>query len=83
MAKAKIYTKDYCPYCRKAERLLSDAGIEYEEIDITNDPEAYATLKKQTGHMTVPQVFIDDEFIGGCDDLGKWLEKHDGVGKKE
>ncbi|MBW2965292.1 glutaredoxin [Candidatus Woesearchaeota archaeon] len=74
MAKAKVYTKTYCPYCSRAKQMLESAGIEYEEIQLKT-PEEFDALKKRTGHMTVPQVFIDDKFIGGSDDLEKWLEK--------
>lgn len=70
MAKVKIYTVDYCPYCKKALRLLEDYNADMENIDITDDEAAMrAELMKETGIRTVPQIFIDDEFIGGSDSL--------------
>ncbi|MCS6971858.1 MAG: glutaredoxin [Turneriella sp.] len=67
-----IYTKNYCPYCRRAKEFFQSRGIAFDEIDVTHDPEGYAALKARTGHMTVPQIFIRGEFIGGFSDL---LEK--------
>ena len=72
MKKVVIYTVDYCPYCKKAKQILSDKNISFEEIDITeNEDEALPELTKKTGIDTVPQIFIDDKFIGGCDTLSK------------
>jgi GrxC family glutaredoxin len=67
--KVIIYTKDYCPYCNRAKEYFSTRGIAFEEIDITRDPQLYADLKQRTGHMTVPQIFIDGQFVGGYSDL--------------
>jgi GrxC family glutaredoxin len=67
--KVIIYTKDYCPYCDRAKEYFSTRGIAFEEIDITRDPQLYAELKARTGHMTVPQIFIDGQFVGGYSDL--------------
>ena len=65
-----IYTKDYCPYCVKAKNLLQLKGQTVTEIDITNDPEtAVKMVEKAGGRKTVPQIFINDKHIGGCDDL--------------
>jgi len=64
-----IYSKDYCPYCVKAKRLFETKGIPYKEINIENDPDFAQKLFAQTGFRTVPQIFIGDECIGGCDDL--------------
>ena len=58
-----------CPYCIRAKALLKSRGIQYEEIDVTGDPSARAWLVQATGRRTVPQIFIDDEPIGGFDDL--------------
>lgn len=70
MSKIEIYTTDYCPYCKKAKSLLSQLGLDFEEIDISNDEdEAIAKLTAKTGMSTVPQIFINDKFIGGCDNL--------------
>ncbi|SET70280.1 glutaredoxin 3 [Natronincola peptidivorans] len=70
-----IYTKDYCPYCRRAIALLKQKNASFDEIDVTYDEEAFAKIKAQTGSDTVPQIFIRGEFIGGCDDLFALEEK--------
>lgn len=75
MAKITVYTKDYCPYCTKAKSRLEVEGLEYEEIDITTDPAAFEELKKRSGLMTVPQVFVGDTLIGGSDDLEAKIEE--------
>lgn len=64
-----IYTFETCPYCIRAKRLLSRNNIEFEEINITNDEDKLNELEKKTGIGTVPQIFVDGNFIGGCDDL--------------
>lgn len=64
-----IYTFETCPYCVRAKRLLSRNNIEFKEIDITDDEDKLNELEKKTGVGTVPQIFVDGEFIGGCDDL--------------
>lgn len=67
--KVTIYTKDYCPYCDRAKEYLSSRGIAFEEIDVTRDPQAYAQLRERTHHMTVPQIFIGEQFVGGYTDM--------------
>lgn len=70
MAKVIIYSKDYCPYCVKAKNLLTKKGVEFEEIDITHDANRQEEmLQKAEGRRTVPQIFINDQPIGGFDDL--------------
>lgn len=70
MAKVEIYSTKTCPYCVKAKVLLDKKGAAYTEIDVTNDDQARMDLiKKANGMRTVPQIFIDDAHIGGCDDL--------------
>ncbi|SCG81675.1 Glutaredoxin-3 Grx3 [Proteiniborus sp. DW1] len=64
-----IYTFETCPYCIRAKRLLSRNNIEFQEVDITNDEDKLNDLEKKTGVGTVPQIFVDGNFIGGCDDL--------------
>jgi len=71
-----IYTKDYCPYCVKAKALLHKKDLDYEEIDVTNNPELIEEmLAKSNGMKTVPQIFIKGKHIGGCDDLYKYDEE--------
>lgn len=69
MAKVVIYTKSYCPYCVRAKDLLTRKGVQFEEIYLDDRPEEYATLKQKTGMMTVPQIFINDQLVGGYTDL--------------
>ena len=67
--KVTIYTTASCPHCRRAKKLLQGKNIPFEEIDLTNDSGKREELEKQTGWMTVPMIFIGDEFIGGADEL--------------
>lgn len=70
MAKIEIYTANYCPYCTRAKDLISSKGQKYTELDITHDDDARAELvTKANGQRTVPQIFINDQHIGGFDDL--------------
>jgi glutaredoxin 3 len=65
----RIYTAMYCGFCRMAKRLLAEKGVAFEEIDVTNDPEERDRLVRETGQMTVPQVFIGSRSIGGYSEL--------------
>ncbi len=69
MAKVVIYSKIRCPYCVAAKNLLSQKGVSYEEIMMDDKPEEYAKLKERTGLMTVPQIFINDQLVGGYSEL--------------
>lgn len=70
MAKVEVYVTSYCPYCVKAKTLLDMKKAEYEVIDITGDDDArIALVEKSGGRRTVPQVFINDEPVGGFDEL--------------
>ena len=70
MEKVVIYTTNICPYCLKAKSLLNKKGITYEELRVDINPELVAqALEKSGGVKTVPQIFIDDFHVGGCDDL--------------
>ena len=69
MKKIVIYTTTYCPHCQRAKNLLKSKKIPYQEIDLTEDQAKREELQTKTGWMTVPMIFIGDEFIGGCDDL--------------
>ena len=64
-----IYTAKYCPFCEKAIVLLFRKGISFTVHDVTDDPGKRDSLEGQTGCPTIPQVFINDKFIGGCSDL--------------
>ncbi|WP_145519798.1 glutaredoxin 3 [Yersinia mollaretii] len=69
MAKIEIYTKATCPFCHRAKALLNSKGAEFHEIAIDSDPAKREEMIARSGRTTVPQVFIDGQHIGGCDDL--------------
>ena len=63
MANIEIYTKATCPFCHRAKALLNSKGVSFQELPIDGD------AVKRSGRTTVPQIFIDAQHIGGCDDL--------------
>jgi glutaredoxin 3 len=69
MVEVKVYTTDWCPFCRRAEALLRAKGIAYERIDVDGDRATRRWLESATGQHTVPQIFIDGTSIGGCQEL--------------
>ena len=70
MSSVKMYTTAVCPYCIRAKQILKARGVEQiEEIRIGVDPAARAHMMEVTGRRTVPQIFIGDTHVGGCDDL--------------
>jgi glutaredoxin 3 len=70
MAKVEIYSTMWCGYCARARMLLERKGVAFEDIDIEVDTSKRdEMLKRAGGRRTVPQIFIDDAHIGGCDDL--------------
>ena len=70
MPAVKMYTTAVCPYCIRAKQLLNAKGVaQIEEIRIDTDPVARAHMMEITGRRTVPQIFIGDTHVGGCDDL--------------
>ncbi len=76
MAKVEIYTSPFCGYCHMAKNLLSKKGVAFEEVNIFMVAGARNEMMKRSGgHHTVPQIFIDDNAIGGCDELHD-LERH-------
>jgi glutaredoxin 3 len=69
-AKVEIYYWTTCPFCVRALKLLDRKGVDYIRYDITGDDAARAKMIERTGGpKSVPQIFIDDKLIGGCDDL--------------
>jgi glutaredoxin 3 len=65
-----IYTKSTCPYCAAAKQLLNQKGARFTEIEITGKPELREEMiAKAGGRTTVPQIFIGDTHVGGCDDI--------------
>ena len=70
MKSVEIYTSPLCGYCHAAKRLLSQKGITFSEIDVFRDPSRKPEMiQRANGGRTVPQIFVDGEHIGGCDDL--------------
>jgi glutaredoxin 3 len=70
MAHVRVYSSDYCPYCSRAKALLQQRGVtDYEEIVVDGKPELRAQMTKLTGRTSVPQIFVGDTHVGGCDDL--------------
>lgn len=66
----KMYTTQVCPYCTRAKSLLQQRGVtQIEEIRVDLDPEAREHMMSITGRRTVPQIFVGDTHVGGCDDL--------------
>ncbi len=65
----EIYTKGYCPYCHMAKQLLQQKQADFEEIAIDGDGELREQMIKRAGRHTVPQIFINDQHVGGYDDL--------------
>jgi glutaredoxin 3 len=65
-----MYQTDWCPFCRRAEALLRQKGVvEIQMIDVVLDAKGRAELQAKTGRRTVPQIYIGDTHVGGCDDL--------------
>jgi glutaredoxin 3 len=87
MAEIELYTTMFCPYCSRARALLQRKGASFVDIDIAETPgRRDEMIRRAHGRSTVPQIFIDGEHIGGCDDLvaldraGK-LDAKLGIGK--
>jgi len=68
-AQVKMYSTPWCPYCVRAKKLLKKKGIAFEDINVAFDQEMRSQLKTKTGSHTVPQIFINDVSVGGCDEL--------------
>jgi glutaredoxin 3 len=79
MQAVKMYTTQVCPYCQRAKMLLKQRGVEViEEVRIDLDPAQRDHMMAVTGRRTVPQIFIGDTHVGGCDDLMD-LDKRGGL----
>jgi glutaredoxin 3 len=64
-----IYSTSYCPYCVRAKELLKRKGVEFTEILVDQDEKKREEMIARTGRYTVPQIFINNLHVGGCDDL--------------
>lgn len=69
MPNVTIYTTGYCPYCVRAKDLLKRKGVAFNEINAEDDAVREAMIIKAGGRRTVPQIFIGETHVGGCDDL--------------
>jgi glutaredoxin 3 len=70
MQSVKMYTTAYCPYCIRAKQILQAKGVEaIEEIRVDMEPAERMKMMEVTGRRTVPQIFIGETHVGGCDDL--------------
>ncbi|MCL6729545.1 glutaredoxin 3 [Sphingomonas hankyongi] len=70
MSIVEIYTKTFCSYCWRAKQLLESKGVEYKEIPVDyGGNERDAMIQRANGRTTVPQIFIREHHVGGCDDL--------------
>ena len=70
MTKIEVYTSPFCGFCHQAKDLLEEKGAVFNEINIVAEPNRHEEmLKRANGQRTVPQIFIDNNHIGGCDDL--------------
>ena len=69
-AEVKIYTRQWCPYCFAAERLLKSKGVaEIEKVRVDLEPERRQEMMQRTGRRTVPQIYVGERHVGGYDDL--------------
>ena len=64
-----LYTTRFCPYCIRARSLLDEKGVLYSEIAVDNDPQLRRDMMARSGRTTVPQIWVGEQHIGGCDDL--------------
>jgi glutaredoxin 3 len=70
MARVEIYTTMLCPYCWRAKKLLEERGVTYQEVDVMTDGQLRAEMRQRAGGRTsVPQIFINGQHVGGCDEL--------------
>lgn len=70
MSKVLMYSTEVCPYCVRAEQLLVRKGVsDIEKVRVDLEPERRVEMMEKTGRRTVPQIYIDDFHVGGCDEL--------------
>jgi glutaredoxin 3 len=68
-AAVTLYVTDWCPYCQRAKNLLAQKNVVFSEKNVDDQPEFREEMIARSGRRTVPQIFIGDRHIGGCDDL--------------
>ena len=64
-----VYSSDYCPYCMRAKQLLASKQVAFEEIRVDGKPQLRADMARKAGRTSVPQIWIGDTHVVGCDDL--------------
>jgi glutaredoxin 3 len=69
MAKIEMYTTPFCGYCARAKSLLEKKGAAYEEVDVMMDEKKRTEMRERAKRTTVPQIFINGQYIGGSDEL--------------
>ena len=69
MAKVEMYSTPVCPYCVRAKALLDKKGVAYTDVNVMMNGAKRKEMEKRSGARTVPQIFINDKAIGGCDEL--------------
>jgi glutaredoxin 3 len=69
LPKVLMYVTDWCPYCARARSLLASKGVAIEEIDIEAVEGARSEMEARSGRSSVPQIFVGDQHVGGCDEL--------------
>ncbi|TBU78851.1 glutaredoxin 3 [Pseudomonas daroniae] len=69
MTKVVIYSSDWCPYCIRAKQLLTNKNVSFDEIRVDGKPELRAEMTRKAGRTSVPQIWIGDTHVGGCDEL--------------
>ncbi len=69
MSAVILYTTRFCPYCIRAKRLLDAKGVDYTDIAVDEEPEKRLEMMQRSGRRTVPQIWIGEHHIGGCDEL--------------
>jgi glutaredoxin 3 len=69
MPEVIIYTSAWCPYCHRAKHLLDGKGVKYQEIAVDGQPAVRSEMTRKAGRTSVPQIWIGETHVGGCDDL--------------
>ena len=64
-----VYVSDWCPYCQRAKQLLTSKNVVFSEFNVEDDPKLREEMVARSNRRTVPQIFIGDKHVGGCDDL--------------
>jgi glutaredoxin 3 len=64
-----LYVTDWCPYCSRAKNLLTEKSVKFSEINVDDEPKFREAMFARSGRRTVPQIFIGEKHVGGCDDL--------------